>query len=276
MEIEFNGMGFSYGDVEILRNISFKLNEPELVCIIGPNGVGKSTLMRCINKLLRPTSGNILINGRDVNDYTLREMAEVMAYVPVASSDAQPMSVTDCILMGRHPHSKFGKVSDSDLIMVHNIMCAMDLEYLANRNCNELSAGQYQKVLLARGLIQETEFILLDEPTANLDVRHQMNVTEMLRNLAHEHGKMVLMICHDLNIAAKYADKVIVLALPGMVYNVGTPRDTIDEEMILNVYGVDGTLTSFEERPLMMISRSLTEKKYAELREIYCEDCFRR
>ena len=232
MKIKIEDMGFQYNeDAQVLHHIDLDLNEKGLICIIGPNGVGKSTLIKCINKLHKPTSGTVLIDGKSVNDYKLKDLAKVMGYVPASANDTFSMTVLDTILMGRHPHSKV-KATREDLHIVYEVMKELNIMHLAMRNFDELSAGQHQKVAIARGLAQEPELLILDEPTSNLDIRHQIKVTELLYNLAHEGKMTVLMISHDLNVAARYADKIIVMSTPGVIYDVGHPNDVITEEMI--------------------------------------------
>ena len=177
MDLKVEDVSFSYGENEVLKDISFELGEPNLTCIVGPNGVGKTTLARCVNRLLRPRNGRVTLDDVDINDMTLRELAVHIGYVPNSSRDTFPMSVMNTILMGRHPRAGW-TTSDHDLEVVEETMRTMGLEEYAMRDFNELSAGQHQRVMIARGLAQEPELLILDEPTSNLDVKHQMEVME--------------------------------------------------------------------------------------------------
>jgi iron complex transport system ATP-binding protein len=161
-----------------------------------------------------------------------------MSYVPVGGDDTFALSVIDTILVGRHTQQKW-RTSSEDMEITYKAMKLMGIEDLGLKRYNELSAGQHQKVAIARGLVQGTDFIILDEPTANLDVRYQVYVTELLKELSRQTGLMVLMISHDLNITARYADEVIVMAHPGKIHSMGRPEDVINEDMIRSVYGVD-------------------------------------
>lgn len=257
IELRHVSAGYDRSD-PVLRDINLLMEGPGLYCIIGPNGVGKSTLVKCINKLLAPFEGEVLIDGRDTRDMSLKDIAKVIGYVPATSFDCFSMPVIDTILIGRHNHQKW-KTTPEDLEVVHRAMDMLDLEPLAMRGYNELSAGQHQRVSLARGLVQEAPVLLLDEPTANLDVKHQVYVAELLRELAQRHGLMVIMICHDLNIAARYAHRIIVMSPPGVIECVGDPDEVITEDVIRRVYGIDSTIIRFEDSPCVILRSTFAD-----------------
>ena len=240
MRIAINDIDFSYASVPVLHDVTVDLSGPQLVAILGPNGVGKSTLIHCINKILRPTKGTVLVNDVDVEEYKTHKLSEVVGYVPYSSSDTFPMTVVDTVLIGRHPHSRW-KFNEHDLDVVYSVLELLNIQDLSMRPFNELSAGQHQKVMLARGLAQEPEIILLDEPTSNLDIRHQIEVMKMLKEISIKRNMLVVIICHDINISAKYADKIIMLA-GGTIHAAGTPKEVITSENLLDVYGVDSTI----------------------------------
>ena len=251
-EINTDDLFYSYSEeAVILKGISISIREPQLVSIIGPNGVGKSTLIHCMNKILSPVAGTVLVDGKEVKEYEIKELARKIGYVPYTSSDTFPMTVVDTILMGRNPHRKW-KSLHQDLLVAKKVMEMMDITHLAMRPFNELSAGQHQRVMLARGLAQEPEILLLDEPTANLDIRHQMDVIRLLKQLAVRNGLMVIMISHDLNIAAKYSDNIIMMS-KGQIYAVGKPADVITAENVKEVYNVDSEVIISDGRPFMMV-----------------------
>lgn len=260
MEVKMEDMCFSYGDIAVLHDINLLLNEHGLICIIGPNGVGKSTLIKCINKIHEPTKGTISIDENDISNIKLKELSKVMGYVPVTTSDGFSMTVLDTVLMGRSPHQKAGPTSEYDIRIVKRTLNMMGIRHLALRNFNELSAGQHQKVAIARGLAQTPRVLILDEPTSNLDVRHQIQVTSLLRDLAHDNEMMIIMISHDLNITSKYADKIIMMAPPGIIYQMGTPSEVIKVDTIRDVYGVNCRIVDDEGRPHVILMDALPEE----------------
>ncbi len=251
MRLIIDGIEFGYSSVPVLRDITLDANGPQLLSIIGPNGVGKSTLIHCINRILSPNKGTVMIDGDNVNDVSLKDLAKKVGYVPYSANDTFPLSVVDTVLMGRHPHATY-KSLDKDLDIVYDTLRLLDIEDLAMRNFNELSAGQHQKVMLARGLVQEPEILLLDEPTSNLDIKHQMEVTRILRGLSQEKNILVIMISHDLNIAAKYSDTMIMLH-GGSIYAIGTPSEVITKENIKAVYDVDSEVIESHGRPHLIM-----------------------
>lgn len=270
MEIRFESVSFSYPNgVKVLHDIDLELNGTGLVCIIGSNGVGKSTLVKCMNKLLKPTSGKVYIDGKSVEDRSLKEISSLVAYVPTSSQDCFSMPVIDSILIGRHNHQKW-KTTDEDIEIAHKVMRLMGIDDLSMRGLNELSAGQHQKVSLARGLIQDPKILILDEPTSNLDVKHQVYVTELLRGISKEKDMMVIMISHDLNLSSKYADKIVVMSSPGVIHSVGTPEEVITRDMVVEVYGVDCEIINNKGRPCVLLGTVLPEPSSMNGRSMNC------
>lgn len=240
MKIEIDGLEFSYSSTPVLKDITMTLEGAKLVSIMGPNGVGKSTLIHCINRIISPKTGTVLLDGTDNKAIPLKEMAKIIGYVPYSSTDTFPLTVVDTVLMGRHPHSSWNSL-DRDLDAVYDTLELLGISDLAMRPFNELSAGQHQKVMLARGIVQDPKVLLLDEPTSNLDVRHQLDVTDLLSKLSREKDMLVIMICHDINIAAKYSDEIIMMS-GGSIYAVGTPKDVMTPDNLRHVYGVESVV----------------------------------
>lgn len=260
MEIRFDDVSYGYSaDAPVLHHIDYGLDGSGLVCIIGPNGVGKSTMIRCINKLLKPTNGAVYVDGHDVEGFKLKEMAQLIGYVPASNTDTFSMTVLDTILMGRHPHQKVHATRE-DLHVAYEVMKRMNILHLAMRNFDELSAGQHQKVAIARGLAQQPRVLILDEPTSNLDIRHQMQTIDILRSLAAEDDVLVIMISHDLNLASMYADRIIVMSTPGIIYKIGSPEEVITKEMIRYVYGVESEIVMHAGRPHVILDSYLSNR----------------
>lgn len=255
MEIRIEGVNFSYkgswGEMPILKGITADIEGPQVVSILGPNGVGKSTLMHCLNKILSPTKGTVFFDRKDVSEFSLKEMAKHIGYVPYTSSDSFPLTVVDTVLLGRHPHAGW-KTTDEDLEIVYDVLEKLDIQNLAMRYFNELSAGQHQKVMLARGLVQRPEVLLLDEPTSNLDIKHQLAITRTLRQLSRTDNLLVIMISHDLNIAARYSDNIILMS-DGGIYAVGKPLDVLTEANIEHVYGVKSRIVEEDGLPYIIV-----------------------
>lgn len=259
MRIKIDGMEFGYSSVPVLKDIVMDLEGPQFVTIIGPNGVGKSTLIHCMNKVLKPSGGTVLINDQDVSCMKLKDIAKIIGYVPYTSSDTFPLSVVDTVLMGRSPHTGW-KPKEEDLDIVYNVLKLLDIDDLAMRQFNELSAGQHQRVMLARGLAQDPQILLLDEPTSNLDIRHQLEVTRLLRDLSRTQDLLVVMISHDINISAKFSDKMILLK-GGSVFAMGTPDEVVTEENIREAYGVDSEVIRYEGHPHVILKEPVPVEK---------------
>lgn len=257
LEVEDVTFGYT-SDRPVLQDTSFRIDEPEFLCIVGPNGVGKSTLVRCVNGSIKPSSGTVRVHGRDVSEYPLKELALHVSYVPVATEDYSIMSVLDTVLVGRYTHQKC-KITSEGVEKAYKALRAMQVQDLAMRKFNELSAGQHQKVALARGLVQEADFMILDEPTSNLDPRHQVYVSSFLRFLSKKMGVTVIMISHDLNVSAKYADRLLVMERPRRIHSIGAPREVINRDMIRRAYNIDCDIVDDHGKPHVMLQDFIFE-----------------
>jgi len=257
MKIELENLGFKYGGSLVFKEINVLLDAPNLTCIIGPNGVGKSTLMHCINKILKPLDGLVRLDDIDIQSIGLKDLAKCIGYVPHLSSDTFAMNVMDTVLMGRHPHSELN-TTDKDIHIAADNLKLLGIENLSMRNSDELSAGQHKKVMIARGLAQEPKILMLDEPTAYLDINQQIQTMKLLRKMTREKEISILVTCHDLNITARYADRIIMLANES-VYASGTAKETITVENIKAVYDVDCQIIDIEGRPHVILLAGMDE-----------------
>lgn len=240
MRLNVQNLSFAYNTAPVLKGVSFNTAAGELACLVGPNGSGKSTLIRCIDSILKPQKGRILIDGEDTRRMDGQELARHMAYVPQGGQQAFPTTVFDSVMMGRRPHTSW-RSSESDVDKVIEVIQILGLEELAMKNCSELSGGQQQRVIIARALAQEPDILLLDEATSALDICHQLEVMEILTALVKGRNITAVMAIHDLNVASRYADNVIMLK-EGEIVMEGTPEQAFTEENIAGVYGVEASI----------------------------------
>jgi len=241
---------FSYGSVEVLRDLSLDIGDGQIVSIIGPNGSGKSTLIKCIDRIIDPSSGHILVDRKDVTAMSRMELARNIAYVPQNSLRVFPNSVFDVILMGRRPYIGW-KGSASDDQIVWAVIRLLGLEEYALHPFTELSGGQQQKVLIARALAQEAGVILLDEPTSNLDIWHQIDVMEVLRSLVRKQDLTAIIAIHDLNMAARYSDTIVMMK-HGKIVAAGKPEMVLTTENLTSVYGISATIRITDDIPVII------------------------
>jgi len=259
-EIVMKNVSFGYEpENPVITDINLTLNEPGLYCIVGPNGVGKSTLIKCMCKIQDLTEGDVTINGRSIRGMSHKDVSKYIGYVPVSTGDVFSMSVLETILVGCQSKNS----DESKMKAVYKSMSLLNINDLASKNFGELSAGQHQKVAIARGIVQKPKILILDEPTANLDVKYQVYVTELLRALAEHEKMMVLMISHDLNMSAKYAHKVIMMSRPGVIYKIGDPEEVLTKENIEAVYGVYCKILHDDEFgvPIVVLGQSMMDEE---------------
>lgn len=235
MELTIKDVKFKYSSRPVIENVSLDFASSEIVAVCGPNGVGKSTLLKCINRILTP-EGNIFLDEQNIKKMKMVQIAKRIGYVPQDTSHVFSVTVFDMVLMGRRPHLGWGS-SDTDEKKVIEILDMMGIQDIALRDFNELSGGQKQKVIISRALAQEPEIILMDEPTSNLDLKHQLEVMELIRYLSEKKKLLVIMAIHDLNLASRYADKIILMK-NGMIHSAGNSLMILTPENILSVYGV--------------------------------------
>ena len=247
MKLIINGINFSYNGTNALDDVSLEIADGEVVSLIGPNGSGKSTLLKCINKILKPKGGSIWVDGRNLRDVELTEMARLAGYVPQSATYFFPSTVFDAVLLGRRPYVDWS-IGARDKEVIAYTLAATGLEGMALRYFDELSGGERQKVLIARALAQEPELLLLDEPTSNLDLKHQLEVMELITTTVRQKGILAIMAIHDLNLASRFSDKVIFLK-EGKIYAAGEPQRVLTPENIREVYGVDTLVNTDSGRP---------------------------
>jgi len=238
MNIDVQGVTFSYRSTPSLVGVSMDLQEKEVVGLVGPNGSGKTTLLKCINKLLEPKQGNIMLDNQEVKKMSRLEVAKDIGYVPqTTTGNPEALPVFEIALMGRRPHINWQSTEKDNEIVWHALKL-LNVEHIAMRNFFELSGGEQQRVLIARSIAQEAKVLLLDEPTSNLDIRHQLEVMDLTRRLVTCENLSAAIAIHDLNLASRYCDKVVMMK-DGRVYSAGSANSVLTVENIRDVYGIE-------------------------------------
>ena len=243
--LELRDLSFAYpAGRPLIEGLSFTFRSGGICAVLGPNGTGKTTLLKLLLGILKPSSGEMLLSGMPIGRMTAQRRARKLAYIPQDVSLRFPLSVFEFVLLGRKPWFVWGP-SPSDVALTGTVLSRLDLDALAERPLANLSGGQRQKVALARALVQETDWLLLDEPTSSLDLRHQVEVLTTARRVATKQGKGVILSMHDINLAARYADTILLMKDGGIVAS-GAPADVLTGERIASVYGLPFLLARAE------------------------------
>jgi iron complex transport system ATP-binding protein len=236
------GVSLNYGRRVVLRDVSFDLDAGASVALIGPNGAGKSSLLRCVTGLARPVEGDVLVDGKTVGSFERGDLARILAVVPGQTVVAFPMRVEELVALGRipHEHHLLGP-READRRAVDEAMDRVGIAELRGRDVRELSLGERQLAVLAMAVAQRAHILLLDEPTVHLDLRHQVSVMELLRDLSVRDGVTVLAVLHDIALARQFFDRLLLLD-HGLLVADGSPAGVLSAENIRDVYGVDPRL----------------------------------
>jgi iron complex transport system ATP-binding protein len=236
--LSLNSISLHYGSRSILRDINLKLNRGEVLALVGPNGVGKSTLIKIACGGLKPTAGEVVVDGVSLHRVSPEERAKRVAVVSQALRLPEAFTVFDTVLMGRTAYlGLLGKETEADKRIAYTAMERTCIADLAARRIGELSGGEQQRVLIARALAQAAPILLMDEPTAHLDLKHQANILDLVRALAHQENFAVLIVLHDLNLAAQYTDRVALLS-NAELRAIGTPTQVLTPSHLSEVYGL--------------------------------------
>ena len=243
MRLRISNLSFSFGDSKVLKDVSIEVNDGEFLGLMGPNGSGKTTLLRCLTRYLPDGANAILVDMKPLHTLTDREVASTFAVVPQSSSTDFPFTVRDIVMMGRipHYHSRLSPSRKHDAEKVSAAMAASGCTHLADRPFSELSGGERQRVVIARALAQEPRILLLDEPTVYLDISGQLEMMDLIARLNRENALTVVAVLHDINLAARYCDRIALLN-HGRLEATGSPEEVLNPETILTVYGVDVTV----------------------------------
>ena len=239
IDIETQNVCLGYGHKVILKDITFRLKPGGLIGLIGPNGCGKSTIIRALSRVISPASGKILVDGKDINKIPRQKLARLLGVVPQMPLLPSAFTAFEIVLMGRNPHLGFFQYEGpGELAIAWQAMAKTGTQAFARRRISELSGGEIQCLLIARVLAQETKAILLDEPTANLDIGRQVEILDLIKHLCRAKNLTVLAAIHDLNLAAQYCDRLILIN-NGQIHADGTPKEVITSNNIQDVYGAE-------------------------------------
>lgn len=240
IQLAVHGLSYAYTDDTVLDDISLTINPGEVVSFVGPNGTGKSTFLKCVDRILKIRHGTVYIGPRSIQQLSQTELAKHVGYVPQSQNSHFPITVYDAVMLGRRPYIAW-RESKADRMIVEETLALLKLSDLASRDFSHLSGGQRQRVLIARALVQRPDVILLDEPTSNLDLKYQLDVMALVASLAQRKGLVVIDAIHDLNLAARYSHKTAFLR-EGRIHAWGKPKDVLTASNIKAVYDVDVTV----------------------------------
>lgn len=254
--LKLEKLNYSYGKYQVLKEINLSVKAGRFCVLLGANGAGKSTLVKCINGLLHPQNGSIFWKDRDTSTLSLREKARIFGYVPQNTQTGQGLTVMETVLSGRLPHAEktarlTGKVHTSDLELAASLLQEFGLEKFAFCPAGTLSGGENQRVLIARAVAQNPQVLLLDEPISNLDLRYQIEVMELLKQLSHEKGLTVIAVIHDLNLALEYADQVTVMK-QGAIAASGPPKEAANAQILGDAYGIPVEVLEVKGRTIVL------------------------
>ncbi|MDO9069284.1 MAG: ABC transporter ATP-binding protein [Deltaproteobacteria bacterium] len=257
MELVLDNVNKKYGEKCVLEDISFSLSSGEILALVGPNGSGKSTLIKSISLIQGPTSGLITLDGTDITKIEPIDLAMRIGYVPQHFTYTLYSTVFETVLLGRRRHIRWS-VSDEELSRVQQALDILEMGDLAGKYMDQLSGGERQKVFIARALAQNPSLFLFDEPTSALDIRYQIEVMETMRRITREQNSSMIIAVHDLNLANRYADRVLVLN-KGSVAGYGKTHDVLSPELIRQVFGISTLVMDTPAGPFI-VPLSLTGK----------------
>lgn len=265
--LEIKNLSCGYEDKTIIKNISFAVNKGSFLGILGPNGAGKTTLFRSLTKIIKPMKGKIVFQGKDISDLSAKDLAKEIAVLPQILDVPFAFSIEEFVLLGRHPHLKrLEAPKKKDYEIAQKVMVELDIADLKHRKIRDLSGGERQRVLIAQALAQEPKLLLLDEPVNHLDIKHQIEILDLLKDL-NKTGLTVVIILHDLNLASEYCDDLLLMN-EGKIHTYGKAQDVLKYEILEEVYK---TVLIVEKNPLSGKPYILLVSKDAKERGSLCQ-----
>ncbi len=257
VKLKVVGVDVYYKSYKALSNIEFEVKPGEVTSILGPNGSGKTTLLRTIAKVLKPRCGTIYLDSKSIYEIDDREYAKIVGYLPQQQVVSASMKVFDVVALGRRPYVTW-TLGKRDLEVIWNAMKLLEVDQFAYRNVDELSGGERQRVMCARVLAQEPRVLLLDEPVTHLDLRYQIEFLELVKKLTKERNLITIMSLHDLNLAMRYSDEVILMRR-GLIYSIGKPDEVLTPQAIRSVFGVEVEIAKNPEPYIVIKGLALGE-----------------
>ncbi len=264
IKLELQSVWLAYGSNIVVKNLTSRVMPGEMVGLVGPNGCGKSTIIKALSRVTSLYSGKVLLNGKDILEIPRKDLARLLGVVPQMPLLPSVFTAFEIVLMGRNPHlGLFQYESPRDLAIAWGAMEQTSTQHLAERRINELSGGEIQCVVVARVLAQQTEVILLDEPTANLDISRQIEILDLIKSLCRENNLTVIVALHDLNLATQYCDRLILIN-NGQVHAEGTPKEVINSTNIKAVYGVESCVYTHPANDLPVVLPNAGHRRFIE------------
>ncbi len=241
--MEVRGVSFFYGGVKAVENVFFKVKRGEFVAILGPNGSGKTTLLKLLNGILSPSTGQVLLYSRELSTYKPVERSKIISYVPQNIFVDFPFTCEEIVLMGRYPYLCKWKIeTEKDFEIAREAMAKTGVLSFSNRRINQISGGERQRVFIAQAIAGEPEIMMLDEPVSSLDIKYKIQILEILKDLRSKKEITVIITMHDLNLALRYTDRVLLIK-NGKLFSSGSPKDVLNPKNIEDVYEVKAELT---------------------------------
>ena len=256
MRVRVEGMSFSYDSHEVLNDVTLDIEPCKVTCVIGPNGAGKTTLLKVIASILKPTKGTVYLDFKDLRLYNPKEIARIIAYSEPNISKSIPVKVLDLIITARYPfqgNTQFFE-DPNDLRIVDEVCRELNITYLLNKRLDQVSSGELQRVLIATALVKKPKVLLLDEPSAFLDIRYRFEVLRYVKEVTTKYGLTTVVALHDLQLASMFCDEVVLMDR-GRIVKYGTVNEVLTSDVIKDVYGVDVEVITVSDNSLVVIPK---------------------
>ncbi len=247
---KINNVNKNYGFQKVLSEINLEIPQNKLTCIIGPNGAGKSTLLNAISRLIKVDKGDILINSKNLKDWDKKELSKTLSIMKQLNNINVRLTIADLVAFGRYPYSE-DRLTENDYQKINEALEYTGLSSIKDKYIDELSGGQKQRTYIAMTLAQDTEYILLDEPLNNLDIKHILEVMHLLKKLVEEQNKTIILVVHDINIASTFADYIIAMK-NGEIIESGLTENIINNEILYKIYDINFQIENFKNKKICL------------------------